>query len=220
MKNLPAMSALPYGSSFPQYSSATLPYNTYSAAPTYAGASIYDASGTYQSYPTATASYSTYAPMAPISSAAPSKPQTVIVKKYFSDIESLDYHRNNVRSVEESVVFSYQELERLHVKLNQLHSEAYGQIFHTETQEMVKFYQKLDTIKHQLSQPILDQAVQGKCFPDPIIPPAGFPAQQQQVQQNGGAGAPPKKHPMLELKALQLKVRDLRILLQTEVDKL
>jgi hypothetical protein len=157
--------------------------------------------------------------------AAQSKAETVVVKRIVSHDESLEHYRNNVRASEESVIAAYQELERAQVKMNQQQSEDYGKMFHTETQELVKYVQKMDSIKYQLSEPILAKANAANCFASSIVPASQPP---------GAAGAPPavgaaaaaaasapqKRHPVLELKDLQFKVRDLRAILQKEVDNL
>ena len=219
------MSALPYGSAFPTYGSA-LPFNpypaapSYSAMPSYSAAPIYDASSAYLSYPYATASFPSYAPVVS-TPAAQSKPETVVVKKIVSHDESLEHYRKNVRANEQSVTAAYQELERAQVTLNQQQSEDYGRMFHTETQELVKYVQKMDSIKYQLSEPILAKANAANCFSNSIIPAAGQPSAAGAPPPAGApSSAPQKRHPVLELKDLQFKVRDLRALLQKEVENL
>jgi hypothetical protein len=213
------MSALPYGSAFPVYGSAT-PYNpypaipSYSAVPSYSAAPIYDAGSAYQSYPYAT-SYPTYEPAA--SPAAQSKPQTVVVKTTLSEAESLAHFKNIVRAEEDSVTSAYQELERAQVKMNQDQSEEYGRMFHAETEEYVKYVHKLDSLKYELSEKVLEEANTLHCFPKSIVPTSGQPPAPA-APPAGGAAPAQKQHPVIELKELQRKVRDLRIILQSAVD--
>ena len=257
------MSALPYaGSAAPLYGGVlplsnpaygvynTGAYNAYPGAyPSYDPSVSYGyPSTTYPSYVPTTVQPATYTVSAPTQTvSAPTqtatetrKEQTVLVRKILTDDSTDEYYRNAIRAVEESVVSTYQDLERQHVAMNQKQSEDYGNIFHLETQEAVKFYQKLDSVKYQLPENIVIEANKTyKIFSDPFIPRSGYPAQQHQVQAApqgtapaagsapaaGGTGTvvtgpEERKHPMLELKGLQEKVRNLRALLQKEVDKL
>ena len=226
--------ALPIAPSFGGYSAA--PYNPYSSAVPSFDPSSYQSynslpAGGYPTYiPTSVspATYTVSAPKAPVATQNNASSETVVVRKILSDDSTLEYYRNNARAIEDSVVSSYQELEREHVALNQKQSQDYGEIFHLETQEVVKFHQKLEAVKNQLSTGVLAKAVDQKLFPSPLIPPSGYPAQQHQVQQGGPgteaaagqtqAASQKREHPMIELKKLQVNVRELRKLLQSEVD--
>jgi hypothetical protein len=203
----------------------------------YAANPSYHPSATH-AYPSTT-SYPTYAflPAAYTVSASSSAPaaipeikneKTAIKHQILSDVSSLKHYRNHARIVEESVVAAYQELEREHVAMNQKQSKDYENVYHRETQELVKFLQKFESVENQLPRDIVEEANKRNIFPRPIIPRPRYPAQEHQVQAGAPISSPAaettrsaikdRKHPMLELKDLQDNARELRKLLQGRVD--
>ena len=209
------MSALPYGSAFPQqqqfgsaFPMAPPAYPSYgSAFPSY--------DQTFQQFPNyaATPAYPTYVAPEPTIVAAPvAAPAKAEEKKRKQT--ALEEQLHTVKELEKQLEQAVHDLELEHVKLNQKHSAEFNNLFQEQTQVLITENQKVLNAVNDIPDPIMKKLTDLPPLPDSAFPPAGSSMQPSQQPTTGTSN-----HPMIKLQATQKYIVQLRKGLDKQINE-
>jgi hypothetical protein len=118
---------------------------------------------------------------------------------WVGDLDLRD-HLRIIRGVEREFNNEYSGLELQASNLNQSQSEEYAVMFHKETAALVKYHQEVLALKSKVPKEL--ESKLASQFPNPLFPTPG--------SLDKGASQQQKRHPLIELRDLQAKLKVIR----------